>query len=81
VLRVTGRPRKRGTTNLGLPQDDAVVVHRQALLACRVVTDLVHRHLYLPLGEDPLVPPIEDRASACIASSLATRLKPRNLPT
>ena len=31
-------------------------------LACRVVTDLVHRHLYIPLGEDPIVLPIEDRA-------------------
>jgi hypothetical protein len=33
-------------------------------LACRVVTDLVHRHVYAPLGEHPLVPPIEDHSSA-----------------
>ena len=30
-------------------------------LACRVVSDLVHRHLYVPLGEIPLVPMIENR--------------------
>lgn len=29
-------------------------------LACLVVTNLVHRHVYLALGEEPLVLPIDD---------------------